>query len=400
MGHMSRKSVRGFTLLEMMVSLALGLLVVGTAVKIFSQALDVTWVVSQRAEMQQDLRAASGLMMKDIGLAGAGPQLTGGTGISLPSAVSPVIGCDQTGKCPPTGAINYPCSSLVGPCTRTLYPIIPGFARGITPPNSPQVTDVVTVVYSDPVLALSCYAVSFPAPAGSAKNPVTFTAPPNPPPSSCILPPGLAYPQGLNNTVVGLQPGDVLLFTQGTLEAVAEVSAVAGPNGPPAPGTQYTVTFLNGDALGLNQDGVANDLSGLELGANTTAERIYVTSYYLRNLPDPTGFGTGTPTLMRQVNGQAEAPVAEGVVNLQFTYDTYDSAGNLLNNVGDAGYSASGGGAFSLIRKINVIHMTTRSEMRGAKSSLRAKNGFQTFDFQTSISARNMSYQNRYVLAP
>ena len=400
MRHAPKKSVRGFTLIEMMVSLALGLLVVGAAVKLFSLAVDSTWVISQRAEMQQDLRASSDLLMKDISLAGAGPQLTGGTGIALASAVAPVIGCNQAGQCAPTGAINYPCSSLVGPCTNTLYPIMPGFTRGITPPGSPQATDVVTVVYTDPVLALSCYSVTFPAPAGSAKNPVTFTAPNLPLPATCVLPTGVVYPQALTNNVVGLVPGDVILFTQGTSEAVAEVSNVVGPNGAAAPGTTYAVTFSNGDPLNLNQNGVANDLSALEKGAGTTAERIYVVSYYLRNLPDPTGFGTGTPTLMRQINGQAEVPVQEDVVNLQFTYDTYNSDGTLLNNIGDAGYSVSGGGAFSLIRKINVIHLTTRSELSGTKSSLMAKRGFQTFDYQTSISARNLSYQNRYVLTP
>jgi len=394
------KSIRGFTLLEMMISLALGLVVVGTAVKLFSLAVDSTWVITQRAEMQQDLRAASDLMMKDISLAGAGPQLTGGAGIALASATAPVIGCNQAGVCMPTGAISYPCASLVGACTYSLYPIMPGFTRGITPPGSPQVTDVVTVVYTDPILALSCYGAAFPIPPGSAKNPITFTAPPVPLPATCVLPTGVAYPQALNDPVVGLVQGDVILFTQGSTEAVAEVSSVVGPNGPPAPGTTYAVTFSNGDPLNLNQNGVANDLSAMELGAAPTAERIYVISYYLRNLPDPTGLGPGTPTLMRQVNGQVEVPVAENVVNEQFTYDTYNSSGTLLNNVGDAGYSASGGGAFSLIRKINVIHLSTRSELAGAKASLMAKQGFQTFDYQTSISARNLSYQNRYVLAP
>jgi prepilin-type N-terminal cleavage/methylation domain-containing protein len=400
MRHASHKSVRGFTLLEMMVSLALGLLVVGTAVKLFSLAVDSTWVITQRAEMQQDLRAASDLMMKDISLAGAGPQLTGGAGIALASATAPVIGCNQAGVCMPTGALNYPCASLVGPCTNTLYPIMPGFTRGITPPGSLQVTDVVTVVYSDPVLALSCYSAAFPAPPGSAKNPITFTSPPVPLPATCVLPTGVAYPQALTDPVVGLVPGDILLFTQGSLQAVAEVSNVIGPNGPPAPGTSYAVAFNNADPLNLNQNGVANDLSALELGAGTTAERIYVISYYLRNLPDPAGIGPGTPTLMRQVNGQVEVPVAENVVNMQFTYDTYNAAGALLNNVGDAGYSLSGGGAFSLIRKINVVHLSTRSELAGAKASLMAKQGYQTFDYQASISARNLSYQNRYVLAP
>lgn len=97
---------------------------------------------------------------------------------------------------------------------------------------------------------------------------------------------------------------------------------------------------------------------------------------------------------MRQVSGHTAVPLAENVVNLQFTYDTYNSSGQLLNQVGDAGYSV--GTSFNLIRKINVIHLTTRSQLPGTRSALMATKGYQSFDFQTSISARNLSYQNRY----
>src|SRR5271169_5904610 len=93
MGQPSKSRAHGFTFIELMVSLALGMLVVGAAVKLFSQGVDATWVVSQRAEMQQDLRAAQGLLIKDISLAGAG--LPSGQGIALPSGtgVSPIYGC-------------------------------------------------------------------------------------------------------------------------------------------------------------------------------------------------------------------------------------------------------------------------------------------------------------------
>ena len=83
-------------------------------------------------------------------------------------------------------------------------------------------------------------------------------------------------------------------------------------------------------------------------------------------------------------------------MNLQFTYDTYNASGTLLNAVGDGGYST--GTSFNLIRKINLVHLTTRSQVSGVKSGLGITNGYQTFDTQTSISARNLSYQNRYVL--
>jgi hypothetical protein len=90
---------------------------------------------------------------------------------------------------------------------------------------------------------------------------------------------------------------------------------------------------------------------------------------------------------MRQVNGHPPVPVAENVAFLQFTYDTYNTTGTLLKEQGDAGESA--GISPSLIRKINITHLTMRSQLRGT-------NGYQGMDLQTSVSARNLSFQNRY----
>ncbi|MGH9498966.1 MAG: PilW family protein [Terriglobales bacterium] len=385
---------RGLTFIELMVSMALGMLIVGAAVKLFSQGVDATWVVSQRAEMQQDLRAVQTLLTKDISLAGAG--LASGQGISLANGagVVPIYGCDQTGLasgCPPNGGVKYPCASIVGACTPTLYGVIPGFALGIKPPGSITTSDLITVAYSDTIFALNCYTVTFTAPG----NVVTFTAPPKPPPASCILPPGLAFPQNVNDPAVGLQPGDLIYF-QNTAKgpAIGEVTLVAGA----AP--TYTVTFADGDALKMNQAGTANDLtqiSGFPAGPSSTgtvANRIFVITYYLRVNPDPTGVTAGTPVLMRQVNGHTAVPAAENVINTQYTYDTYAANGALLNELGDGGESL--GVSLNLIRKINILHLTMRSQLNGSRTSLFATNGFQGFDVQTSISARNLSYQNRY----
>jgi prepilin-type N-terminal cleavage/methylation domain-containing protein len=391
MRRTSTNSSRGFTLVELMVSLALGMLVVGTAVKLFSQGLAATFVVSQRAEMQQDLRAASNLLVKDISLAGAG--MPPGQGVALPSgtAVKSIYGCDQVGNCIPGGGIAYPCSTNVGPCLPTLYGIIPGWNLGITPPGSPAPSDVITIVYSDQVFALNCYAVTFPA--GGGVNPVTFTAP-VPTPPTCVLPPPLINPQAVNDPVVGLQPGDLVLFQNtlaaGSGQAIGEVSTVAAGG----VGGSYAVTFLDGDPLQFNQSAATGgDLVQIIAGANTTATRIFVISYYLKVLPDPLGVGPGIPVLMRQVNGHLPVPVAENVANLKFTYDTYDPNGILLNDSGNAGYP---GTSLNLIRKINLTHLTIRGQLSGARTSMASSSGYQSFDFQTSISARNLSYQNRY----
>ena len=115
-----------------------------------------------------------------------------------------------------------------------------------------------------------------------------------------------------------------------------------------------------------------------------TATRIWAITYYLDNTATP-----GTPTLMRLVNARVPVPVAENVADLRFTYDTYDSTGNLLNATGDGGMGLATPISPSLIRTINLAHLTIRSQLRG-------KEGYQSMDIQTSVSARNMSFSDRY----
>src|SRR5215469_3114811 len=104
---------RGFTLIEMLVSMALGALVIGLIAQLFSQALKVTWVTSQRAEMQQDFRAGANLIAKDISLAGAGAlgqQGLSQNSVALPvSATLPIYPCSATAcNFINGGAITYP----------------------------------------------------------------------------------------------------------------------------------------------------------------------------------------------------------------------------------------------------------------------------------------------------
>src|SRR5579859_18097 len=103
----ARNPGKGFTLLELVVSMALGLLVMASMASLFKTGLNSTMLVTQRAETQQNMRAAIDLMVKDIGMAGAGLP-TGG--IQLPTgggATASKFGCDQAGTCHvPT--FNYP----------------------------------------------------------------------------------------------------------------------------------------------------------------------------------------------------------------------------------------------------------------------------------------------------
>ena len=376
MRNLSTTSGRGFTLIEMLIALTVGLIVIAAAVQLFSRGVSATWVVSQRAELQQNARASSNGLTKDISLAGAGLP-TGGVAIASGTGSAPHYGCDYTGKCylGPTNSISvaYPAQSGIS----YMYGVIPGWQQGPTINAAKGPTDVITTVYTDTAFLLSDYTVKFNDLNG---NSVTFTLPspaPNP------------LDQAVNNTGVGLQQGDLVLFTAnaGSAYAVAEVTApLAAGAGP------YTVAFSNADSLLFNQNAAtSNDLKQIATAAGiagpaagVTATRIWAVTYYLDNTTNP-----GTPTLMRLVNARVPVPVAENVAFLQFTYDTYDSSGNLLNATGDGGMSLTPPVSPSLIRTINLAHLTIRSQLPGQV-------GYQSMDMQTSISARNMSYSNRY----
>src|SRR6266568_5235188 len=101
MGNMKiskHKPERGFTLLELTVAISLGLIVMGAMAGLFKAGMDSAMLLTQRAETQQNMRAAVDLMVKDIGMAGAG--LPSG-GIQLPTGPGnngfSAFDCDQTG---------------------------------------------------------------------------------------------------------------------------------------------------------------------------------------------------------------------------------------------------------------------------------------------------------------
>ncbi len=373
----------GFSLLEMMIAMALGMLVMAAAVKLFSQGLGATWTVSQRAEMQQDFRAAVNMLTKDISLAGASMgsnvQIAMASG---PGTQVPVYGCDQTPKCYINGgAVAYPTQVVGGVTIPYLYGLIPGWKFGPTLNAAAGPTDVITVANADTNFLLSCYSAVV-QPGGTV---VTFTLA-NPLPSTCIVPPPLVAPQAIDDPVVGLTPGDVVLFnvtmgvgvgatTSSILGEVTNVQAVAA--------NKYDVTFAAGDPLKMNQPAAAAGSIVNIIGGTGSGTRINVTSYYIDNTIVP-------PRLMRQVSGHTPVPVVENVAFMQFSYDLYNfNTGAILVNQPDGG--AANNMTPSQITKINILHMSLASTMHGAT-------GYQSLDLQTSVSARDLTFRNDYPL--
>jgi prepilin-type N-terminal cleavage/methylation domain-containing protein len=348
----------GFTLVELVVAVALGLMVMAALTSLFKSGMDATFVVTQRAELQQNMRAAIELLSKDISMAGSG--LPSG-GVQLPSGAGSVVsryGCDQTGACH-VPVFQYPNGNY-------MFGIIPGFNNGVEAgaviPAAPgQVNDSITVIYADYNFPLNEYDVNFPAggpPTGVivniAANPAFIPAPP------------------LVTAAGGLQVGDLILLSNSAGNAVGEVTGF----------TAGTISFADLDPLQINQSGAAaNNIAALAAGGTMIAYRLFAVTYYL-TVP----VNGQTPRLMRQVNGLAPVPVADNIVNLQFAFDVYNSTNNALdsNQADPLGVGESP----NLIQKVNMSIMGESLVSGGRRS--------QNMALATSVSARNMAFRNRY----
>jgi len=377
------KSSLGFSLLELMISAAIGAVLIVTAADLFARAMKASWIASQRAELQQDFRSASNLLERDLSMAGAGAlgqqgMATNAVGLPFGLGTLPVYPCSGLVTCNYiNGApVAYPTSGGVP----FIYSIIPGPNLGIAMPEGP--TDIITVVAADASLALNCYTASI----NAAATVVTFQLP-SPLPGTCVLPTGVAAPQPLNAAVVGLQGGDMILFGN---KAVGVVTGAVAVCAPVLPNTAcFTVPFAGADPGHVNQPGAPTgslfQFVGPGLPVSTaipvSAVRLLTVTYYLAIPP-----ATGLPTLMRIQSGKPPAPVAENVVYLKFTYDVYNSGVVSANQA-----TLPAGTNPGMITKVNIAHMSMRSQQ-----SKYVGIGYQGLDLQTSIAARNLTSQQEY----
>ncbi|MFZ0807030.1 MAG: prepilin-type N-terminal cleavage/methylation domain-containing protein [Candidatus Sulfotelmatobacter sp.] len=380
-----RRRAKGFTLLEMMISMGIGLIILGSGLQIYTQCVRATFTTSQRSEMQQDFRAAGNLLQRDISMAGSGALgqqglasnsvgLASGVGSTVPVYPCNAITCNYINAAP----VAYPTSAGVP----YLYSIIPGYNFGITVNAAEGPTDIITVAYADATLPLNCYTVD-------VVNATTIIFElPTPLPGTCVLPYGVpvvpANIPALNAAGIGLQTGDYILFGQSTAGVVTAVTPAAVTSG--AYSVAYQVTFNNGDPGHIDQPAIANGtMKSFPVGISTTlsAVRLLVITYYL----DISPIDGVTPRLMRIQNGRSPAPVAEGVSCLKFSYDV-DNSGTIVANQA----TLPAGVTPAMITKVNILHMSIRSQLKGTT-------GYQSLDLQTSVSARNLTMGQEYPIS-
>jgi type IV pilus assembly protein PilW len=364
-------SQRGFSLLELTVASSIGLIGILAMTSLFRQGMNATFTVTQRAETQQNMRAAIELMTKDLSMAGAGLP-SGGLQLATASGNSKVA-CNQTGTCYVAGD-TYPNGNF-------MYGILPGFGNGVESgtiiTSAPAaVNDSVTSIYCDYNFPLTNFTFTFPSTTQVNVSVVSAAVTPN-----NILAPG------------GLNVGDLMLFlvstpgngkgSGGTSDAQT-AAAVAEITGLPS-NTQ--INFATGDPLNFNQTG-ANSLAAVAAayvaGTTITVCRLNAVTYFLQ-VP-PAGSTVQTVRLMRQVNGLNAVPVADNIINLQFSYDVINSTGGTMS--ANQSNPVASGLSPALIQKVNMWVM--------GQSVLSAGNKFQSMYLASSTSTGNMSFCNSY----
>lgn len=355
----------GFSLTEMLIAMALGLMILGATMQLFKSGMDATILVTQQSDMQQNVRAALNLIAKDISMAGSGlPQ----GGLSLPNgagAVASLIAVDPNRAWLANN--TYPAGVVGGVAVNNyMYGIIPGPGNGMESGGPANIAatgltpDAITIIYQDYSFPLNQYQAQFTDNTGTAIN---LTAPANPP---------AGFPAILSAN--GIQIGDLILLSNPTGYAVGEVNGITNNGG--------TLQFNNGDPLNVNQSGAAKgNLKYIASGANPVANRVWAVTYFIEV---PTN--GQPPRLMRQVNGQPAMPVSDNIIGLTFTYDLCDGTNG--PNCSAVSNPIANGFSPNQIHKVNIQIM--------GQSLMSYVNRSRSIVLSTSVSTRALSFKDRY----
>jgi|SoiMetStandDraft_2_1073263.scaffolds.fasta_scaffold37424_2 prepilin-type N-terminal cleavage/methylation domain-containing protein len=359
----SRHSERGFTLLEVLMSTAISLIVIGTALTAFMDGVALNDIATQSADSSHSLRSGATLLVRDFMQAGRGIP-TGG--ISIPAVSGGAAGIKRPG---PTGTAYY----FDNTTSTTLSAVTTG--KDLGPLVNGQRTDIVTLLMVDSILdefASQPLQINVPTAAGNVAKVATDG-------SSFDVGPNTGWITGDQlNGRNPVKPGDLMLFTSPTGNtAIQTVTRVASPN-------VYFDANDPKDQFNLNQRTVTAGSITQILGTVLTVQRVLMYTYFV-DTDD-----TGVPRLMRALNYAGPQSLVGVVEDLELSYDIVDGVTN-PTNVRDLPYTAAGiTYTANLIRKANV-HIGVRSESISAKQHDYLRN-----HLSTTVSLRNLAFVDRY----
>jgi prepilin-type N-terminal cleavage/methylation domain-containing protein len=374
----TRRSARpsadaGFTLIEMMLTMALTLLIMGSTLGAMNNAMRANEIAQLTTNMNQGLRTAMDIMVRDLLQVGQG--LPSGRTIDIPNG-SGVTAVKLPGA---------PGTTRTLPITATeITAIVPG--PGLGPTINGVATDIITVVLADGAFlsTISDYDVNLTALGAT----------------SMTVDPAVDISNGGADD---LHPGDLIMLMKSTSTTLVQVTTVDG---------NQTANFAANDSLNLNQTAAANGTltahrniapaetcTGTGCFVPSTATRIRMITYYLDTTTDP-----ARPRLVRRINNGSATTynnsggtaLAFDIENLQISYDLVDGVSN-PSEVRFTAADLAGTGACSpnacspnQIRKINIL-LSGRS-----RTTLRQTRQFLRNTLTTQVSLRSMSFIDRY----
>jgi prepilin-type N-terminal cleavage/methylation domain-containing protein len=404
----------GFTIIEMMVSLTVVLLVMGAALQTFNQSLQINDAATQLADANQNLRAGTNQLIRDLLMAG---RVIGSEGIAMPTGPG-TINFARPG---PT-ALNFNLfTDPDNPLDPTLQ--LPSITSGwkLGPVINGTPTDIVTIMMVDEFMPVLI------SPAQNAAAPTVTEATIEPQGRFVTVSTDSLWIKGDPNgeDTPKIQVGDLVLFKGQSGNAVQTVTdittntikfdanstedffhfnqpnatnQVAGTGRPLAALKQVTVPTTT-----LTMPLPAGCSAGVVMTSNSiwcapvTLFKVLMITYYVDNTTTP-----GTPRLMRLINHcpaskpkcDAFSPQAlAGVVeDLDLTYDIKDGVTNPIELPALPWPVAPATPLYNAgqIRKVNV-HVGVRSEQVSKPSQDYVRN-----HITTSVEVRSLASADRY----
>lgn len=358
---------RGFTLTEMLVSMTIMLVISGAALGTFQQGLGLSDLAGQLADANQNLRAGTNQLIKDVMQAG---RVIGPEGVPIPSGV----GVEPIRRPSPPGTdLTFDVAT-----TTNLPDISTGYQLG--PVVNGLATDIITVLTVDAFMP-------------TIETPPTGTTDPNEGTlaadgSFVTLPASSLWIVGdTANDTPPIRTGDLVLFKNARGMAVQTVTSVSATR----------VNFAAGDWFQFNQrtapQGTLMQIKGT---TNTTTAwtektslfRLLLVTYYVDNVTSP-----GSPRLMRKINNFQAQALAGVIEDLDFTFDLVDGVNNpvAIPSLPYADDEAGVTYSSNQIRKVN-IHVGVRSEM-----TLRTSKDYVRNLISTAVDVRSLASVDRYV---
>jgi prepilin-type N-terminal cleavage/methylation domain-containing protein len=337
---------RGFTLPELMVATVLTMIVTASALTALQQSNRASEAGAIMTDVNQNLRIAMNLVIRDLLETGDGIP-TGG--IPIPSGT----GAEDIVRPGPPGANWFFDTNWV-----TAPAVIPG--AGIGPIINYTNTDALTMLFEDHRLDLRPSIAPFIQSIATDGSSITISN---------------SVPIG--DPSIGIKAGDLIMLSSGASNAIQEVTSVVG----------QVIYFAATDVSKLNQrTAPAGSVLQLRNPDNTwpsiSAKRISMISYYLYV---PTSGPITSPHLIRRINYSAERVVAIGVENIQLTWDLVDGVTNPTNIENPTGANSP-----NQIRKAN-LYMAARS-----LSTFSQTGQFLRANLTTQVSLRAMAFVDRY----